>query len=369
MTVRISWQRSLPILDQLYSARVNGGFPFFLPNAELPQIIVPDWIKSDPEQLARFYWIFCLWNRGRVKTMTACRGLIRVVEACPDLLRPEFVVTLSQSQLVEILQFCGLPQMSKGNAKGWLENASRLVTDWDNKVLHLMTGLSSYRQALNRLSNRPATSRRSARGMYGYQKKMTSMLLYYLMYEGLMKPFMFPVPVDYRIMNFCLSKNMVLVKPDNKGNYRSDEMEDALRVLFFKYAKLRQANPLLLAEAIWLYVGVMCSRHPNNRTRAGRYNARGTTIESIPPDWTKDRLAFTETCGVCPFDSICQTTFPYQYYYSWGALHPVVRERPPGLSPPLFSRLGEPPHNQRTELRPRPVPKSQPPVHAPLFIY
>lgn len=341
MTIRIDWRRSMPILDRLYDLRLREAHPFNTPRAELPQQLVPAWLRTDREQLARFYWVLCLWMRG-TGTMTATRGLLRVVEDEPRLLDPHFVLSYSQDDLIAALRAGRLPHLSKGNSKGWLENAQRLLAGWDGQVLKVAAKLTDYETAREILENRPATKTRSARGFYGYQKKMTSMLLYYLMYEELMPAFLFPVPIDYRVMRFCLSNQLVDVQPNAKGNYRSDELEDRLRFLFFEYARRTGANPLLLADAAWLYPGVMCAKHPGNFTRIGEYEARSTVIEPVQIEWTPaQRRAYEQTCGQCPFDQSCDTLWPYQYYYRRGTMESVPRERPPNHRQVLFVQVGE----------------------------
>ncbi len=81
----------------------------------------------------------------------------------------------------------------------WVENSKRIVRNWDGNPLNILKGLRSWEEALRRLRNKTTkrdkdTAGPDGEGLRGYQPKMVSMWLYFMDWEGLLRP---PIHVSF----------------------------------------------------------------------------------------------------------------------------------------------------------------------------
>jgi hypothetical protein len=174
-------------------------------------------------------------------------------------------------------------------------------------------------------------------GFMGFQEKMTSMIIYYLMDEELIQPFNFPIPVDLHVMRVSIANEMITFA-DRRGNplpygtnLFSKETTAALRSLYLDYAHERGINPLRLCDAVWMLSESSCGRHPGNTTIEpfGRKFRNGRKTYLIPkvvdthnPGQQK---AYAESCAQCPVQDTCEFNIPGTQYYVGGNI--IIRGR------------------------------------------
>ncbi|MDO8407932.1 MAG: hypothetical protein Q7S95_01705 [bacterium] len=312
-------------------------FPYDQKDAILPQAHLPDELRRDRRVLACFYFYVCIYMRGGIESLQVFRTLVLMWSERPELFDPHVVEWLSPAQMERVLrEYIGWDAKRAGI--NWVENSRRLVRNWDGNPLNLLAGLRNWSEALRRLRNKRTKRDVRAAGMggegfYGFQPKMVSMLLYFYDWEGwLEKRFLYPSPADFHNFRLGLNQGAIVVSPAQSVLRTSEKLSAPWRATVMAYLRLRRADPVEVADALWLFSLVMCGNSPLTVTKTG--NGAGLFAQEDLPHVVDDqtfrlpkfRRALERTCLRCPFVERCTLAIPSQPYYRKGLL--VLRPRP-----------------------------------------
>lgn len=321
--MKVHKRKAFEIFDRLLGMYLRKEYPFNLPGAVLPQRngYIPEEARQDKRKYALFLFAACYWMRGGIKSDTAFQQLGTFYRQDPGSFLPENAEALSAAVLADKLKAIGLGYNVKEISGFWKENLSKLDRKWKGDPCNLFAGISTYEEACDRIQNNKSN------GFGGFQEKMVSMLTYFLMDAGLVDPWNFPVPVDFHVIRIVFANEILVAGKDEmngSGLYIKKNL-DAIRRLVMDYCRERDVDPLLLADALWLYSQLQCSRHPGNQSNVGGRHGRMTKLWPIKRWSEAQTKAYEETCGVCPLRRTCRWCVPSAEYYIRGRI--ILRER------------------------------------------
>jgi len=331
--MRISFDRvrAEEVLGTLYERYLAGRYPFNLPEAQAPQIPanMPKGGFASSVDHARFLFLACLWMRGKIKSDTAIRGLSRIYETLPEAFQPEYARTLSPEMLIPILKQNALGFAKGQNARFWIENMARLDDHWRGDPRRLFDGITSYENLCKRVRNHKTKWGRERNtegpGFMGFQKKMTSLLAYFLMEAKLVDRFDFPLPVDFHVMRIMIA-HKILAFEGSIDDFSKKHILDAAREFAIEYAERHKVDSLHFSEFVWYFSRAMCDKHPGNISVYTGGRNRQTIIRAKTITWKKGQQdTYNMTCGQCPIENTCMACIPAGPYYNHGKL--VIRSR------------------------------------------
>ncbi len=306
-------------------------FPYDQKGAIIPQVLIPASLRKNPERLANFYFYICLYMRGGIESIQAFRAMLQLYDARPEVFDPFVAQHFPQEELrVLIATYVGWD--AKAVARFWIENSKRLVRNWNGRALTIFKGLRTYDEALRRIRNKRTKRewREACRiddrgeGFMGFQPKMVSMLLYFIDWEGLLVTrFLYPTPADFHNFRLGLAHRILILSPQPK-NLRSTELiSEPWRALTLAYLEERSADPVELADAIWLFSLVLCGaspltdyHEPKDKNGRGMF-AEGELEHTVIPSFLSPKLRgrLTRTCLACPLIATCKLAIPAGPYY------------------------------------------------------
>ncbi|MBI4120836.1 MAG: hypothetical protein HY457_01085 [Parcubacteria group bacterium] len=347
MEVVVNKRRANHLLDVLVGRYKEKLFPFNLPNAYVPQELIPPTIRNDALTLGRFLFFVCTYMRGGIESHTAFRQLVRMWEAHPELFVPKEAMTMSVDLVTQILrEYIGWDADNAG--RFWRMNAERLHRAWGGDPRELVRNLHFYDEAIRRIIYKPSVGKSIASldpkedGFIGFQHKMASLLIYFYDWEGWLEPrFLYPSPADFHHYRLFIANEAVVVKMDEGREIRYHEkISSVIRDLTLEYLERTGTDPIHLSDAIWLYSLLLCGESPATVVR-------GTQKEPLPlfaegddgrlgeHMWTPQQMRrLARTCGACPLQDTCVHAIPSQPYYRRGTLLLWERERPALILPP-----------------------------------
>ena len=328
--VMVDQEAGFAFFDAILRRWNEKKFPFNHPNVVVPQMLIPAELRADRRVLACFYFYVCIYMRGGIESAQAFRALIQLWQDLPDLFDPFYVQSESPADMAKVLkEYIGWDSRAAGYA--WVENSGRLMRHWKGDPLLLFKGIRTYEEAMRRLRNKRTKRDKKASGLdgygfYGFQPKMVSMLIYFFDWEKwLTKRFIYPTPADFH--NFRLGFN--------QGILELNVIVDAVRIteyisrrwreLTMKYMEARGADPVELADAIWLFSYWLCGRSPLNVTPKQGSDAPVSYAEHAEQQAKKrqellkkgsgKRRMLMQTCLRCPFLDSCGLSIPSGPYY------------------------------------------------------
>ncbi|MDB5160078.1 MAG: hypothetical protein JWO99_341 [Candidatus Saccharibacteria bacterium] len=338
--VTVDKEHAYPILDELLRAYANNEAPYNLDRVRLPHDPrhMPETLEYGSRDHAMFLFNVCYYMRGGIKSNDAVKRMSAVYDDHPALFDPEYVRGLSMSEDMEGILNQEIQGVLKAHGLGfqatvagqWIENSWRMK-EYEDDPRNIFNGVTTYEQSQELIQNK------KNKGFIGFQEKMTSMIIYYLMDEDLIEPFNFPIPVDLHVMRVSIANEMVGFS-DSEGNplpYGTNlftkETLAALRGLYLDYAEERNVNPLRLCDAVWMLSESSCGRHPGNTTiePLGRKIRNGRKTYLIPKlvdvENPGQQKAYAESCAICPVQDTCEFNIPGTQYYVGGNI--IIRGR------------------------------------------
>lgn len=340
LEIVVNHERVHDVLSTLMEAYESKEFPYGLDSVRLPHDPrhMPQSLPYGGPEHAMFLWNLCYYMRGGIKSVEAVKRLAKVYEARPDLFRCDVAAQAEQSEIIDALKAAGLG-FQETVSRQWKENSRRLQEEWGGDPRNLFEGVNSYDEALSRIKN----DQRGG-GFSGFQEKMTSMITYYLMDEGLIKHFVFPIPVDLHVMRVSIANQMVEFPGVPEGtNLYTDELLATLRKLYYDYAIEHDIDPLRLCDAVWLLSESLCGKHPGNVTLEpeGRKKRKGRSTVLIPqpvdPANPAQQAAYESSCRNCPIERTCTYNIPGKLYYISGVI--IIRGTRYRFPPPAQGSL------------------------------
>jgi endonuclease III len=336
------------VLDMIMQRFDSQRYPYTAHQTMLPQNHIPESLPLGGAEEFWYWLVVCFFMRGGINSTDSAKALgvmharLQILPE-PNPFKPNEAAEMTDKDIVALMQSVGLGMHQI--APGWVENARRLSSAWQGDPRRLFDGVKDYQTACDRLLQRDGV------GLVGFQYKMVSMILYFLMERELIEPFPFPPPVDFHLQRIALATNLVttldaeqtplgLVVARTPSHFK--QLETRLRQLYFNYSQSRGLEGNRLTDALWVLSRSLCRRNPGNRTlQVSEYRARGTELLPYKPDWSKesDVRAFERSCGSCPVRMHCHNNAPSMPRYRLGRWHLLPREEPPRQQ--LFSPLVE----------------------------
>lgn len=335
MEVTRNKRRFFSTVDVLLERKRENLFPFNTEQAYVPQLLIPQEIRQDTILLGTFYLIICTWMRGGLESHTAFKLFIKGCAKHPELLDPKWIAEVPYERLYTIIS--NIIGWDAKAATGFIkENMTLFHRNWGGDLLKLLRGVSSYEEACRRLRNKNGRSGKNKlpsldpveTGFIGFQFKMVSMLLYFCDWEGWLKPrFLYPSPADFHHYRIFLANEAILVK-NGKGPIRyTEEISRPIRDLLMAYLVERQADPVEVADALWLYSLLMCGESPFTITREQPTERPALLAKSgVEETWDLSQWAqrrkkrIQRTCGACILADTCKYAIPSKPYYRKGIL-------------------------------------------------
>lgn len=330
--VTVNKGHAYPILDRLLGAYTTNQPPYNLDRVRLPQDPrhMPKTLEYGSVDHAMFMFNVCYYMRGGIKSNDAVKRMSNIYDDYPELFNCDYTRTFDAVELENILGRYGLG-FQKTVSKQWIENSRRMQDDYEGDPRNIFTGVNTYEQSQELIKNQ------NGNGFIGFQDKMTSMIIYYLMEQELIEPFNFPIPIDIHVMRVSIANEMVSFADEN-GNevpngtrFYTPETLSALRSLYFDYAGENNVNPIRLCEAVWMLSESSCGKHPGNKTiePLGRKNRDGTNTILLPNvvdiSDAAQQKAYAESCAICPLVETCEYNIPGGQYYIGGDV--IIRGR------------------------------------------
>lgn len=335
--MRVDAEKLELLLNRLMAAFDIRRYPFDRPWAQPPQIPenMPKNLKLGSSEHALFLFCLCYYMRGLINSETAIKLLAKVYENKPEMFIPEKAIEKDPKEIAELLQTVGLGVRSEEIGRFWVENFKMLIRHWGGSPVKLFEGVETYEEACERITNKKIKKNRLEKkyaGFFGFQEKMASMLIYFLLDAGFIDPFHFPPPVDFHVLRIMFSHEIFILEGENGSDYK--KITDCVRELLSDYIRKCNANLLKMCEGMWIISRMLCERHPGNSSKIGKRKDRKTEIKAIPVIWNKSqRNSYFLSCGSCPIEKTCRYNIPSADYYSHAKI--IIRgerQKPPQTS-------------------------------------
>lgn len=333
MKVTVHKERVFALLDVLLARWKKREFPYNKTDAVIPQTIIPAELRDDKKALATFYFYVCIYMRGGIESLQAFQALLRMRADHPVLFDPLKAHKMGAAAVQAILKgYIGWD--SKAASKNWIENSWRLAWCWGGDPLELFKGIQDYDEALRRLRNKRTKRDRveaghGGLGFRGFQPKMVSMLIYFLDWEGFLKPrFPYPSPADFHNFRLGLATGALEVSSSRRSIRAIEKLSAPWRETVMDYIVARKEDPVDVADALWLFSLVMCGNSPLVATRTAENGSGMFSDEELPHQTdhagyylqSRFRNGLATTCLRCPIRETCGLAIPAGPYYRKGQL-------------------------------------------------
>ncbi len=287
----------------------------------LPQEYKPDSMMPGNDHYcgglkhAMFFWNMCSYMQGGVKADQAFKKMAELFDENQDYFDCQF---LSQSNPRDVSDELAKYRLGRqySVADHWIKNAIILKNRYDGDPRKIFDGVDTYEGCVERIKHKGED------GFYGFQEKMTSMILYYYMNEGLVPDVKFPVPVDFHALRVVLATEMATVEPCNFYTY-SHVVQDSLRELFQGYLEAREVCPLDLTNSVWLLSSNLCSKSFGNRPIESK---EGNAFRNLSPEELRQSKSWQRSCGKCAIEQYCRYYISSEPYYSKGAIYMIDKK-------------------------------------------
>lgn len=344
MQIITSYEAVCLVIDELLARwrATPKRFPFNHPEAVIPQTIIPDWLRNNKEIFPNWYLWVDLHMKGRITSLDAFRGHIRIAERHPWFYLPHYMRWEAPARLIEVLEECQMTSDKINVVRDLRINAMHLETYYDGNAINLFKGATSWEEAVRRVKNkRTRRERRAAghagEGFYGHQEKMVSMQLYLQDWEGWLRPrFPYPAPSDIHNIRIALAARGIVVTGLNETVIRDHETITApWREVVLRYIKDTKEDPIAVSDVLWLFSKLLCGNSPLTHTSKQERQRDSGMFDASALPHVKDieqythpgyRRALEETCLVCPLLGTCDYAIPARPYYDRGLIE--LRPRP-----------------------------------------
>jgi hypothetical protein len=349
--VYIDWQKADLVFGTLFNAYQANEYPY-----NQDWCIIPEDPRNMPESMplggkehAMFLWNSCFHMRGWNESVTAMKKHANLYDIHPELYDAEQTANMDPLTVEAILLEHGPKVGAKVIAKAWVENSKRMFERYQGDPRMIFDGEVGYAEAFDRIHNDGKGG-----GFWGFQEKMVSMAMYYLMEAGLIAERSFPAPIDRHLGGVSIAHEILCFEGfDAEENLYTPEVMSVARHLFHEYAKQKNIDPRALARAVWLLSSYLCAEQPGNLTievnwKGNRQLGRaGQKAEFIPKPFDindrQQRLEYYRRCGMCPVEQTCEHNVPGKIYIREARL--FRRGSRPRFPAPIQAVMVEPKEN------------------------
>jgi hypothetical protein len=326
--VIVDHERVEHVLGRLMVAYEANEYPYNLPTTVVPHDHrnMPEMMEFGSREHAMFLFNACYYMRGGIRSVDAFQRMTDIYNWHPSLFITNDCIYASAVDVAEVLTANGLG-FTDTVSDEWMTNTERLHERWGGDPRNIFDGVTDYGEALQRIRND-----QKGGGFIGFQEKMVSMITYYLMDEGMIDFFQFPLPVDLHVLRITLANELLRFEgyADDENLY-TDGVQKIVRNLYYRYAVDNNISTLSLCNAVWLFSEALCGKQPGNITLEpnGRKNREGRNTLLVPgpvkPEDPRQRLQYFRACGQCVIEQTCEWNVPGKPYYVKGEL--IKRDR------------------------------------------
>lgn len=343
-------ERAERVLLTLLDALRSNEYPYMLDSVRLPHDPrhMPEELPYGSREHAMFMFNLCYYMRGGIKSTDAVRRLTKMYHERPDLFICDVAAETEPEEISDLLTKHGLGFQTMVSGQ-WVENSKRLLEKWDGDPRTIfafedgVTDEERFETSLDRVKND-----QKGGGFKGFQEKMTSMIIYYLMDGRMIDTFEFPIPVDIHVMRVSIANELITFPDAPHGtNLYTQETLAALRKFYYEFAVKHDVSSLDLCNAVWLLSESLCGTTPGNVTNEplGRSERDGRKTILVPlevnPNDPNQQRAYDASCGHCPVEQYCTYSVPGKPYYIHGGVFiRGERERFPERQGALFDVNG-----------------------------
>lgn len=367
--VKMKYGRAKRVFPPILEAVKAKRYPYHRPPVQ-DELYMPEGMQWGSREHRLYLFILCIWMKGGITSDAAIKALSRFYADYPEVFLPENYTGLEKYELLWVIDWLGwiLPQYGLGvninEAKQhFVWNLLKIGKHWGCDPLNLFEDVQKHaeetwqsyqyaKRVYDALSAKLIRNPRLAldelletpNGFYGFQHKMVSMIAYFYVHAGCVKPFAYPVPVDFHILRVLFATGVLWMPHRMRRRpwqYR-ERIVFMARKITLRYVVEMKEDPQALADGLWLLSRTNCRWHPGNRcsvekTRKGRHRK----ITDIPFKWTPYiERRYDKSCGICPVENLCGWTIPSAYYYVKGAI--LVRGHRQRPNPPQIRLLDVP---------------------------
>jgi hypothetical protein len=329
--MHIDYRRAHEVFALMLDRYQTGQHPFVNIETDLPQNLVAPWITADPLRHARHLFAACYYMRGTVISSHAFRILNELHAEFPWLFNDEVLLFTTERDIKAALD-TRIKWQSSQISSFWLRNARVLHEEWGGDPRAIFAGNPSrhtlYRRIIGqkyRHNGKHVAHRHQ--GFDGFQKKMASMLAYFLAATGHIEPTPLSAPVDFHHLRIYLATRMI----DGVGSEVRYERVKDLGIQLAEYLQREFGlSQVEYGDIIWLWSLRSCGRAPYNQcTAIEGPNGREIRVP-IPVTWSEVQVAaHTRTCGHCTLADHCTFGVPAGVYYTSGVFTLLPRTLPP----------------------------------------
>lgn len=336
------------VLGELMEAYDNNMPPYNYPDTMTPQDQrnMPKTPFTDDRQKANFFLTSCLWMR-RMNSVTAMQNLGRLFDATRDWEKdpfdPHVAADMSEDEIEAMLEPYPQLQMRTFTVPAWIHNAQHLVAHFDGDARNIIADTDSYtiiaEQMVNKIPRNDRLNKKTTApnaGFEGFQKKMVSMFLYYMIDSGLKDYFDFPLPVDIHVARIGMGTEMVKFEGfAEESNHMIPVLLDVLRDMLYDYSLTTGRSQMDVCNAIWLLGASSCSSSPETQTKSIMLNGRSSELDWYEPDYSpgsNDLKRLIQTCGSCAIADYCEWVARGKENQLHGTMTPRRRRTPETLN-------------------------------------
>ena len=142
----------------------------------------------------------------------------------------------------------------------WYLNSLVLLEDWDGDPRNIFEGTTDAEDLYDRI-----IGRNGFRGFWGFKKKMSSMLSYFLTAVGLISPNQLSAPVDFHHLRVYLSTMMLVIFGTLKVRF---ETVEELGIELAKWLQDKyELTAVQYGDVIWLWSLKLCRKAPYTKCK------------------------------------------------------------------------------------------------------
>ena len=321
--MQIRYAHAKRVFEVMLAQYRTQAHPFRAMEKDLPQYLVLPEIRACPKRHARHLFFACHYMRGTVVSSHAFVQLNEMWRQHPWLFT-EDILLMTNRQMVTDTLLSFIPWQSEQVGRLWLENAHTLDREWGNDPRNIFT-VSAKKALYRRIIGKKMFRTSRYAGFGGFQKKMASMLAYFLAAEKLIEPTTLSAPIDFHHFRVYLATQMIEIDVEAVRYEKVRELGIRLAEYLQSEFNLSQVE---YGDIVWLWSLRLCRHAPVNRTREQEEGSR--VREIVPVTWTKAQVAqFARSCGTCAIAPYCKYGVPSGTYYTTGVFRLLLRELPP----------------------------------------
>ena len=325
--------RTNDALDRILFASRTGQGPFAA--YRLPQECrnYPSNLESPFDQ-ANFLFVVLLHMSGGNPAEASFRGHRRLYERWPKIYDSKTAINYTADEIREMMKAVGL-QFWNTRPEWLLHNARVLNKYWDGDPRNIFGDTLQYKNELEIWQKLQGRVLRSPRKLLGFQEKMLSLLVHFLVDARLVDPCDVPPPIDVHQNRFFGSLGLVTQGNVVRSWKELNAFRDRIRQLYIDYAHSRNVSMLEIGEAVWFYSAEMCKYAPGAYTINGQHvGISSLTNESGKRKFQGKYKVYSQTCGNCIVSDLCKRNMPHVFHYNGsGGLIFVSRPRISGEKP------------------------------------